>query len=299
MLNQEKTDLFFYYLHERERIRVKKETGQPWPFTEDPILRYNKFTNVLRSNDRATRWFVKYWAEPHRDLPLEVQLYNCALFRYFGTIEFASAVGYQTNGHNPAHIIATARAMLDKGQKVFTGAYVITNGGDPSPKEEVVTNKYLAILWENAPKLVKLAKETRRWEVVAKEMMKLGGWGGTGFMTKECLSDAMFTEVLKDCIDKNDWSPCGPGARRGLNWLHDRDEDYKQKDNLFLEEMKELFSLCKQRFDTTFMPLPYVNYDLHAVQFALCEIYKYQKVKNGLGRPRSGYGQDRVNRSEV
>lgn len=300
MLNQKKLDLFFYYLREREQVRLKKESGHPWPFTEDSILKYNKFTNVLRKNDRTSRWFIKYWATPNLDKPLEVQLYNCGLFRYFGTIEFASAVGYQAAGHNPTHTIETAKQMLSRGLKVFTGAYVITNGGIRSPKEEIVTNIYLKGLWDVAPKLVNIARESRRWEFVAKELMKHNGWGGTGFMTKECLSDAMFTGVLADCEDRNTWSPCGPGARRGLNWLHDRGEDFNQKEGLFLLEMKELFSLAEDRpeWDST-MPKLGEEFDLHGIQFALCEIYKYQKVKNGLGRPRSGYGPDRVNRKEV
>ena len=298
MLNSAKLNLFFYYMNEREKVRIKKESGQPWPFTEDKILQRYKFTNVLRENDRASRWFIKNWALPHKDLPLEIQLYNCGLFRYFGTIDFASTVGYQTAGHNPQHIISTASDMLNRGLKVFTGAYVITNGGIPDNKENVVVNHYLKALWDNAPKLVAIAKETKSWQAVAEKMMKLPGWGGTGFMTKECLSDAMFTSVLEECVDRNTWSPCGPGARRGLNWLHDREEDHKCKDSQFLEEMKELFEMCPSCFEDH-MPRVGEKFDLHAIQFALCEIYKYQKVLNGLGKPRSGYGENRVNRKEV
>lgn len=298
MLNPEKVDLFFKYLNERERVRIKKESGEPWPFTDDKILQNYKFTNVLRENDRTSRWFIKHWATPHKGLPLEVQLYNCGLFRYFGTIEFAQAVGYQTQGHNPAHIIKTASDMLSKGLKVFTGAYVITNGGITDNKENVVVNHYLDTLWRHATNIVEIAKKEQRWEPVAKYMMNLPGWGGSGFMVKECLSDAMFTDVLAICLDKNEWSPCGPGARRGLNWLHDREEDFKQKENAFLSEMKELFEMCESRFEEH-MPKVREKFDLHAVQFALCEIYKYQKVMNNLGRPRSCYGKTRVNREGV
>jgi hypothetical protein len=80
--------------------------------------------------------------------------------------------------------------------------------------------------------------------------------------------------------------------------LHDREEDFKQKDNAFLSEMKELFEMCESRFEEH-MPKVREKFDLHAVQFALCEIYKYQKVMNNLGRPRSCYGKTRVNREGV
>lgn len=298
MLNQEKLNLFSYYLHERERVRIKKESGEPWPFTEDKILQNYKFTNVLRENDRTTRWMRKYWTNPHLDLPLEIQLYNCGVFRYFGTIEFASEVGYLKDGHDADRIVGVAGRMMRDGKKVFTGAYVITNGGINSPKEYVVGRRYLEDFWKYCPQLVRIARETKKWEYVADKMMTINGFGGTGFMTKEILSDAIHTPVLSDCTDRNTWSPCGPGARRGLNWLHDREEGYNQKPDKFLSEMREIFEILKDRFED-FMPKVGEDYDLHSVQFGLCEIYKYQKVLNGLGRPRSRYGKATVKREDV
>lgn len=288
MLNPAMYQKFLYYLHERETIRIKKEDERlPKPWTRDEILQRYKFTNVLRSNDKTTRWFVRNWALPHKDESLELQLYNCGFFRYFGTIDFAMEVGWQ-NSFYPDMVISTARKRISQGLKVFTSAYVITNQGISLPKEEVVMNIFMRALFDETPKLVKIARETRRWELVTKHLMTLKGFGGSGFMAKETLQDAMFTPVLKDCIDRNSFSPVGPGAQRGLNRLHLRPLDKNISLQQGLEEMTELLEMFDKDFKS-FMPVPKVAFDLHCVQFGLCEIDKYIRVENNEGRPRNTY----------
>jgi 5-hmdU DNA kinase, helical domain len=54
-----------YWITERESIRRKKEAGEPKPWTDDPILRAGRFTNVRREDDHTTKWVVQHWREPH------------------------------------------------------------------------------------------------------------------------------------------------------------------------------------------------------------------------------------------
>src|SRR5437868_3600415 len=44
------------WVEERERIRVRKESGAPPPWTDDAILATYRFCNVRRENDRVTVW---------------------------------------------------------------------------------------------------------------------------------------------------------------------------------------------------------------------------------------------------
>ena len=115
------------------------------------------------------------------------------------------------------HIRKTAEIRLERGEKVFTGAYVITNQGIKAPKQDVVIEEFLTPLWYKLPELVRTAEMTQSWQAVAKKMMELKGFGGTGFMTKEVLQDALHTSVFKCCVDRNSWCPVGPGAKRGIN----------------------------------------------------------------------------------
>lgn len=284
-MNQDVFDTFRDYLHERNLIRIRKENGEP-KLTSDPILQKYKFTNILRSNDRTTKWVVENWYTPNRDKHLSVQALNCAIFRYFGCIEFAEAIGYQEEWC-PEFLIDTAKTRMANKQKVFTGAYIITNGGIKAPKYEVVVGNYLQPFREQVPTIVQVAQDTNSWEAVSKIMRTIPGMGA--FMTKEILLDMMLTPVLENATDKLTWSPVGPGAIRGLNRLHDRPLEKSVSQDKGLAEMKDLLTLLAAIGFEAHMPRIGVDFGITDIQFSLCELDKYLRVKNGEGRPRSKY----------
>lgn len=276
---------FFAYMNERERIRLKKESGAPWPWTDDPILRSFSFTNVDREDDKTTRWLRQNWTVPNEHKPLDVQLMNIATFRYFCTIEFATALGYQDE-FQPEKIKALAKSMKARGLKVFTGAFVITNQGISAPKEEVVVDIFLKGLHDVRHKVIEVAQTTKSWEKTADVVRAVQGYGGSGFMAKELLVDCYHTPILRGCVDRNTWTPAGPGARRGLNRLYGRETEKALNERQALKEMLELFALREQYLE------PHVDLrkiDLHGVQFSLCEFDKYMRTKLGEGKPRSKY----------
>ena len=281
-----RTKEFYKFMQKRETIRLHKENGMPWPWTDDPILREYKFTNVKRAHDRTTRWFWENALDPHAKDPLEVQLFNCALFRYFGTIEFFEAIGWHShwNADKADRVKATAHLRLLDKKRVFTGAYVITNQGIKAPKQNVVVDYFLTPLWETCPLLVQIAQESKSWEAVANSMMQLKGFGGTGFMTKEILQDAIHTPVLHSCTDRNTWCPVGPGAKRGINRILEQPVKSTLKGNDGLVIMQKLFEMRWKHWPENFVEL-----ELHDIQFQLCEFDKYERVKHGEGRPRSRY----------
>lgn len=278
-----RTEEFYEFMQKREALRLRKEAGEPWPWTDDPILQEYKFTNVKRAHDRTTRWFWQM-LDQHVTAPKHTILFNCALFRYFGTIEFFQAVGWQKHWTDFEQNTVKSKAAyrLAHKERVFTGAYVITNQGIKAPKQDVVVDHFLTPFWAECPKLVKLAQDTSSWEAVAKEMMQLKGFGGTGFMTKEILQDAMHTPVLSDCTDRNTWCPVGPGARRGINRLLGLDKDAPLNAATGLDIMRQLFDARHEYWDG-------VELELHDIQFQLCEFDKYERVRLGQGRPRSKY----------
>ena len=64
---------FFDYCKERESIRLKREAGEKFPWSEDPIFQKGRFLNVFREDDKVSRSIFKF-AEPLKDdLPLLIQ----------------------------------------------------------------------------------------------------------------------------------------------------------------------------------------------------------------------------------
>ncbi len=267
----------------RERIRLNKAAGLPWPWSDDPILNAYKFTNVKREHDRTTRWMRLNWTRPNENRPHGEIIFNCALFRYFGTIEFAEAVGWQTDW-NAESIIDTAAQRRRTKERVFTGAYIIPTLGKTGPKHEVICNSVLTPLWAVKDDLASLARETQSWESVGRRMMTMPGFGGTGFMTKEVLQDVMQTPVLRIAKDRDTWCPAGPGARRGLNRIHSRALSARVSEEQLLAEMMALFQAAPDHLPN-YMP----ELELHDIQFQLCEFDKYERVRLGQGKPKQKY----------
>jgi hypothetical protein len=57
---------FFDYCKKREAVRVKRESGETFPWSDDPILQKGRFLNVFREDDKVSKSIIKF-AEPAKD----------------------------------------------------------------------------------------------------------------------------------------------------------------------------------------------------------------------------------------
>ena len=67
---------FFNYCIERENIRIKRESGEAFPWSEDKIFQKGRFLNVFREDDRVSKSIINF-AKPLTD---DLQLLIQALF---------------------------------------------------------------------------------------------------------------------------------------------------------------------------------------------------------------------------
>src|SRR6185437_15144212 len=80
------------FLKERHQIWIKKERGDPRPWTSDPILRHYRFTTNYRETDKTTIWIAKHWREPHKHEPFT--WFALAVARYINWPPTLEAIGY-------------------------------------------------------------------------------------------------------------------------------------------------------------------------------------------------------------
>ena len=64
---------FFDYCKERESVRKKRESGQPFPWSEDLIFQKGRFLNVFREDDKVSKSIIKFAEKAKNDLPLLIQ----------------------------------------------------------------------------------------------------------------------------------------------------------------------------------------------------------------------------------
>ncbi len=275
------------YIKEREAIRLARVAGKPWPWTKDDILKTFKFTNVKRIHDRTTQMFrLDYQARV--SAPAHVALYNCALRRFTGTVDASRALGW-FHSHD-VEAIGRAEQKLyasDPKANFWTGAYMVRGGAAGVPKYRAV-GEYLGSLWSKAKEITDRIEETQTWREGYYILKTCYGFGGNGFMGKETLQDYLIWRALarrKPLTDEVTFTPVGPGARRGLNRLLGRDLKARMTEEEGLEMILALLEQIQPRWKAANSePLT-----AHDIQFCLCELDKYERVRLGQGRPRSLY----------
>lgn len=283
----------YTYMREREAIRILRAAGNPPPWTKDPILRTWKFTNVKRDHDRTTRGLITEFyehAKAARRPRLEI-LFNCAAFRYFGTLEFARDIRWNTPTEQSLDFIKfRARTRKTDGQRVYTTAYITHPETVYSePKEVTICDQYLRGMLRDARRLVGVGST---WQELIQRLCAVKGFGP--FMAKEVALDAMLAGFWSDGgpTDKDTWTPIGPGAKRGVARLAGRgyiNGHGKYVSGNFNDEFA--LSILRRALDAaeTNWPVLYPALNMHDIQWALCEFDKYERARLGQGVPRNKF----------
>jgi hypothetical protein len=265
-------ELLIYWIEERERVRRAKEAGQPKPWTSDAHLRDYRWCNVRRMDDRVSRELFARWyrlnVSPHSASDLRLAL----LARL---VNWPAALDETTGHRDGARSILMARAA--RGEKVFTGAYVVP--GVPGRNKIDSVCDLVDRIAADAPSVL---QQTMRgtW----KQLIEYDGIGS--FLAGQIVADLAHLRAGRDWSDRRDWAPIGPGSARGLNRLQGIPKDKTVHQSDFERLLPDLLAVLRPRIHAI-----WVDRDLHAmdIQNCLCEFDKYQRLKLHEGKVRSRY----------
>lgn len=85
---------FKRFVIDRYRVHKRKDVKQlPAPWTNNPVIREFKFTNVRREHDRQTRYLIENIVE-NDNLTLEDKIVNCFMFRAWNNWETLKDFGF-------------------------------------------------------------------------------------------------------------------------------------------------------------------------------------------------------------
>jgi hypothetical protein len=253
---------------ERERIRIRKEKGEPKPWTKDPLLQQYSFTNVHREDDKQSRLIASGWRGPYAKEPdLWFAMFVARLVNWWPTLremEFPAP----WNAHNFKTVL---RAQMAAGEKVFSGAYIINQmikGGTGMPKGDYLAEFVLGPLWK--------ARETCRprkddtLESVCERWVQFKGVGG--FIAAQVIADMKYVSPLVNASDWYTWAASGPGSRRGLNLVLGRERDTSWEEGAWLAALQYLRTQYNTKVGDN-------SLQVHAqdMQNILCEFSKYKR----------------------
>lgn len=272
---------FFAYARERHAVYLRRASGAPAPWTEDPILQQYRFCNVFRELDTTTVWFRENVRDPLRDKP-EVLLAT-VVFRLFNRITTGEAIFLQSELFTASSAWACFLASNNgrDGVKYLRQAILNVCGSGPYTTGSYMTKTPAGLnKLDGMLKVVEWFVEGKRkdpdqpktdWRMLAEDMIGDEAWSLElcwewlssmpfigDFTAYEIVTDLRHTALLENAPDINTWANPGPGAKRGLNVMHGRPLKSGVRRDVYIEEMMLLLEASR---DPQYWPQPLINYD--------------------------------------
>lgn len=279
---------------ERHKVYLKKESGQPSPWTKDYIIQSSRFCNVYRELDKVTVQIMERWIRPNLDNP------NLACLAILGrvinhppTLDALVDAGVDFRSKpQSARVLALFNKLKGTQGQLVTGAYIVNtvfprgfeNRGDGT-KAAYIANCLLPELWEHQEHLAEGLNSGSFRECI--QSMKVVH-GIATFMANQAAVDLTYTRWLSQAKDiDTTWNP-GPGTTKGIRWIT---QDYTLrggteemnvaldtylKDVNALLSKSPLWSANTKDMRTNVVPLSGPN-----ASNSLCEAAKYYAVALG------------------
>ena len=288
----DRLETFWWFVTERQRVWYRRIVlGDTPPWTDDPILRDHRFTNVYRRLDPGTQYAIQSILA--RDAPARDRAFNVLIYRLLGRAETHASVGFQRlDTFDVDEFEAALRDRAADGP-VFTGAYTVSG-----------------YAWLDGPdKIANVARLFGRvrdrfdaaWaeigaaegpEAVYDAIRALPGFGN--FLAYQALVDLLYPIPGREGastlpFSPDEWATAGPGATMGLDALRTATSTCSD-----LAAMRWLRANQEAAFERRGVDFPWLVGDdgsrlalsLADVQNCCCEFYKYHKVRTGEGRTR-------------
>lgn len=288
-MNKKMLKLFLYWMKERETIYRKRSDGKGWPWTADPILQQYKFTNVFRQNDAVTKELAKVLNRNDTIRRLYEKIIIFRMFNWPATYHALDKKGLVKNWNTRKAIFELSKRKAS-GEKVFTGAYIITNNGKTEDKIVLVCNA-IGDLLHNEGEIILSIRSERSIERAVDILSDYDMVGG--FIGYELATDMRHTKILSNARDILTWANPGPGAKRGMHRIlfnTERGELPKDRyEKLDYQDVMQNLRVEAQTQLANEYPFEKVTFEMRDIEHSLCEFDKYMRVKNGEGRPRSKY----------
>lgn len=262
---------FFWFMQERELIRLRRKEGRRPPWTEDSVLRERHFCNVFRHHDRVSR----YWAEVcNRKASDQMLVVNTMLFRLFNLPTTWHFLSPSWHAWRPKTLVRKF-GFKSCPKPLFNSAYMVTGStGAGRAKHLSVIDACTEVHAHGKCVLSAVNQGTlqRVTEVLARYPM-MGP-----FMGYEVACDLAMVGRL-EAQDRNTWANLGPGARRGLNRIHHRPLRYPLKQEEGVEEMQELLHRARAPKGLGDLTSLRRNLDMRAIEHTLCEFDKWERAQ--------------------
>lgn len=277
---------YFATANERYLIWYRRGSGigihhdPPWTndptWTDDPIFLKYRFCNVYREEDKVTAWLRKTWRGPYREHPnLPFAMALARLINWPPTLE---EIGFPRRW-KPHYVVDIMNARSARGEKVYTGAYLLGSVPKGVVKAEYLVHDVLSPLYVDL-KTKEFSNSTLEgaWEYFKTHR------GIGDFLAYEIITDLRRTLHLNQAPDLFTWANAGPGALRGLTRLWGQQPTTRQEQGHVFPKAHavEAMRLILRESRTRILPTM-ITWEMREVEHWLCEFDKIERIRHGQG----------------
>lgn len=207
-------DTYWRFAAERQSMYVKRLSGQPGPWTSDPILGQHRFTNCFRAADRVSQYLIRHVAYSGSQAPREL-VFRILLFKMFNKIEtwqlLSDNLGdLSWESFDVGVFDQVLTAAMDGGRRIYSPAYVV-----PPPKLGAIRKHTNHLMLLRAMMEQDLPERLQSCHSMADAFDALRAFPSMGdFLAFQFLIDINYSTALK--FDEMDFVVAGPGARDGI-----------------------------------------------------------------------------------
>lgn len=269
-------DAYWRFASERHRIYESRVRGDRYPWTTDPVLVGNKFTNAFRASDRVSQYLIKK-VQYDADYDFRTLFFRTLLFKIFNRIDTWEAISKSLDVHDVDHFDWTAcdellHKAIDSGTRIYSAAYIMPSGGR-NPQYSRKHSMHLGLLKEmldsDLPKKIESATGMKEaYDVI------LGCPTFGPFLAYQYLTDLNYCSKLD--FDEMSFVAAGPGARDGIKKCFSDLGDFSETDIIryCVDQQESQFELRNLKAITLFGR----RLQLIDCQNLFCEVDKYCRV---------------------
>src|SRR6516165_4205348 len=267
----------FAWIMAREKIRLRKESGASWPWTDNLIMQ-GIFCNAYREHDRVSRWVFDHILTPNRDDP--DLWFAVATARLINEPDAVAAIG-ELVPFDPGRIQAALEARQARKERVLrSSAYRLPTPptkGDSTIR--FVVNDVLKPMWDNRETLRPRADDTlASFSARLEQCHQIGP-----FLAAQIIADVKRVQLL-DASDRDSYVREGPGSGPGLNRMLGRTVTAAWSQGRFSATVLAVRSLFAPLLEAACLKLM----DAQDIQHICCEFNKFEKAREA-GKPLRRY----------
>lgn len=296
---------FYNFIYDRQLVWYKRTIlKQPYPWTDDPILKTYKFCNTYRELDKGTMYLIEAIINNKR-IPLGSKLLNCMIYRRFnlpGFFEWIDGPILEKGFFPFDNLIFKLEKRKAKGLNLFNDAYIVSQtpyDRKIGRKEKFVQQLCIFRDLMNKSEYTRLSLDiiTSRNLKNVHSILKDRVFGMGDFLAYQTVTDLTYFPEFKGKWDINSFVAMGPGSKPGVELIYNtRPIDYAERchelwrcQDFWFDKLKKETSRDwnKIKFRKPYFKSEYLS--LSNIQNCLCEFRKMVMLQRDPNKRKRYY----------